>query len=259
MPSINLDTLVSTLKGQRVERPNKADNGTLSGHAAGEPFEKLVYKILKERHPENIFKQFEYLNDLYLKHPKNITMKQRSELFESPTAHYLLSRSAESTREWSPESLFEEKQNDTADILFTDSGKYTIIDVKTRNNGKKAQPPNIISSYKLANACALMLENEDYDTIDFKYVEVMWETDGNELVCVDSHYCSLFKAPPEDLYINWAAAMQIQFIVHELEQTYPGNKEKWSRDYLKHFVDVARAQRDKIEEKFVKPFLKYIQ
>ncbi|WP_262498017.1 HincII family type II restriction endonuclease [Prevotella amnii] len=28
------------LKGKRVPRPNRIENGTLSGHAAGEPFEK---------------------------------------------------------------------------------------------------------------------------------------------------------------------------------------------------------------------------
>ena len=44
---IDFDKLTHELIQQNVERPNKADAGTLSGHAAGEPFEKLVYHRLK--------------------------------------------------------------------------------------------------------------------------------------------------------------------------------------------------------------------
>lgn len=51
------------MKNQKVDRPNRASVGTLSGHAAGEPFEKSVYRKLKEMYPNRIFKQYEYLND----------------------------------------------------------------------------------------------------------------------------------------------------------------------------------------------------
>lgn len=51
MNSVNFQLLVSHMKDQHVERPNKSTAGTLSGHAAGEPFEKCVYHILKERCP----------------------------------------------------------------------------------------------------------------------------------------------------------------------------------------------------------------
>lgn len=63
----NYIELISSLKGNVVDRPNKKGAGALSGHAAGEPFEKLTYKILKEKFPSNIYKQYEFLNDLYLK------------------------------------------------------------------------------------------------------------------------------------------------------------------------------------------------
>jgi len=53
--------------------------------------------------------------------------------------------------------LFDEKQNDTADILVVKDDFYEIIDIKTRNISKSAQPPNIISAFKLAQVCAKML------------------------------------------------------------------------------------------------------
>ena len=65
MITINYKLLLSRIKGQTVTRPNASTSGTLSGHAAGEPFEKLVYNELKKMYPNNIFKQYEYLNDLY--------------------------------------------------------------------------------------------------------------------------------------------------------------------------------------------------
>lgn len=70
MSTINYELLLSKMKGQTVMRPNASTSGTLSGHAAGEPFGKLVYNELKKMYPHNIFKQYEYLNDLYRAHPK---------------------------------------------------------------------------------------------------------------------------------------------------------------------------------------------
>lgn len=77
MGKVDFARLVSEITGQTVERPNKAGAGTLSGHAAGEPFEKLVCSKLKEVYPGKIFKQYEYLNDIYQKNPKHITVEQR--------------------------------------------------------------------------------------------------------------------------------------------------------------------------------------
>ncbi|MGG6544367.1 UNVERIFIED_CONTAM: HincII family type II restriction endonuclease [Prevotella sp. 15_C9] len=50
MKKEDFEKLTKEMKNQRVERPNKASAGTLSGHAAGEPFEKCVYKILKAKY-----------------------------------------------------------------------------------------------------------------------------------------------------------------------------------------------------------------
>ena len=45
MERIDYKALLKEIKGSKVERPNKASAGTLSGHAAGEPFEKSVFSI----------------------------------------------------------------------------------------------------------------------------------------------------------------------------------------------------------------------
>ena len=145
MGRVDFNSLVFIMRRQTVDRPNKASSGTLSGHAAGEPFEKCVYNRLKDMYPNRIFKQYEYLNDIYLRNPKYITVEQRYALLDSPTVLFLLSRGDKATREWSPDNIFEEKQNDTADILYYENGFYDIIDVKTRNMNKAAMPPNIIS------------------------------------------------------------------------------------------------------------------
>lgn len=260
MNEINYEALIAEMRGKMVERPNKEGAGTLSGHAAGEPFEKLVYHKLKEKFPRKVFKQYEYLNDMFLRNPHNITQELRVALFNSPTAFYLLDRGNTATYKWSPTHLFAERQNDTADIVFYNQGLYDLIDVKTRNIGKSAQAPNIISAYKLAQACALMFDNDEFETISIDYVEIDWREEGELLRCVDAHYANLFKAVPsaDNLYINWAAAMQIQFHVCDLDQSWGGTRKEWAHEYLRTFVHSAEHRIQVMHEKFVEPFLKYI-
>lgn len=259
MNIIDYDSLIEELVGLVVERPNKADNGTLSGHAAGEPFEKLTYHLLKDKYAGKIFKQFEYLNDLYLKNPRNISVEARKALFESPVALFLLSRSDKATRDWNPENVFAEKQDDTADILWYDDGKFDLIDVKTRNMSKRAMAPNIISAYKLVQACALMIDNNDFSSVGIHYVEVEWLEEQDSLRCINAHWRNLFRCNPSSLYINWAAAMQIQFHVSELDQSFNGTVEQWARAYIREFVRSAEARCDKMYRTYVLPFKKYIE
>jgi type II restriction enzyme len=61
------------------------------------------------------------------------------------------------------------------------------------------------------------------------------------------------------LYINWAAAMQIQFHVSDLDQSFSGTMQKWAREYLKHFVTQAKKRANDMINKFVKPFEKYLK
>ena len=80
--------------GTSVSKPL---SGTLSGHAAGEPFDKHVYKEIKKQFPRHTFRQYEYLNDLYSKNPETIGHEARFALFNSPTVMFLLSRGKNAT------------------------------------------------------------------------------------------------------------------------------------------------------------------
>jgi type II restriction enzyme len=252
---VDYNALINRLIGTSVPKPL---SGTLSGHAAGEPFDKHVNRLLKNEYPNRVFRQYEYLNYLFTKNPDSVGVEARNALFKSPTLMFLLSRGKNATDKWSIENPFEEKQNDTADILVVDNDFYEIIDIKTRNISKKAQPPNIISAYKLAQTCAKMIDNKEFDTFDINYIEIDWELRGEELVCIDAHHKKLFKTKATELYINWAAAMQIQFRVSDLRQDFKGSREEWAREFLKHFVEQAKKRAEDMIEKFVKPFEKYL-
>ena len=253
--NVNYTELINNIIGTSVPKPI---SGTLSGHAAGEPFDKHVYIEIKKQLPVNTFRQYEYLNDLYSRNPEIIGVKARQELFNSPSVLFLLSRGKEATKKWTLENPFDEKQDDTADILVVKDGFYEVIDIKTRNLSKTAQAPNIISSFKLAQLCAIMLDNKEFDDLSINYFEVDWILEEDKLVCKNAHFVSLFKSVPENLYINWAAAMQIQFHVCNLDQEFNGTIEEWCKSYLKHFVTQVYRRSNYMIEKYAKPFEKYI-
>lgn len=255
MEIVNFQALKKQIIGIKLPQPN---SGNLSGHAVSEPFEEIVYKLIKKQLPKNTYKQYEYLNDLYSKNPKVIGYKERLDLFNSPTVMFLLSRGKSATENWNSNNLFEAKQNDTADVLIVKNGFYKIIDIKTRNISKKAQAPNIISAYKLAQTCAKILDNKSFNSFSISYFGLDWELENNNMICKDVHLIHLFKTNPQNLYINWAAAMQIQFHVSELDQSFDKNLEKWARTYLKHFTKQARLRAKYMLDKFVKPFEKYL-
>jgi type II restriction enzyme len=202
-----------------------------------------------------VYYQKEYADALFSKHPnQSIPANQiRKSLFNNPTIHYLLILKTDN------DNPFEEKQNDTADILVVNNDFYELIDVKTRNISKSAQPPNIIAAYKLAQLCAKMIDNKEFDNFTINYLEIDWELVTDKLICRDAHLGCLFKAAPADLYINWAAAMQIQFHVCDLDQSFKGTRRQWTKSYLKHFVNQAKKRANDMVKKFVEPFEKYIR
>lgn len=257
---IDYNAIIKSLPESKVPRPNKETAGTLSGHAAGEPFANYVCDTLKRTYQKCVYKQYEFLNSIYNAHHNCITYESRCSLISSPTVAYLLSRGREATNAWTPTSLFEEKQNDTADILFVDaeSNYYDLIDVKSHKE-KLSQPPNIISALKVANMCVKMISNNDFDVFDIHYIEVDWVEQGDVLCCKQARYANLFLEPPENLYINWAAALQIQFFVKNLKQNFSGSKQEWVKAYLKHFHVSASHRCEYMYKKFVHPYEKYIQ
>jgi hypothetical protein len=96
---------------------------------------------IKKQLPNNTFRQYEYLNDLYSKNAEIIGVEARQALFNSPSVLFLLSRGKEATKKWSLANPFDEKQDDTADILVVKDNFYEVIDIKTRNLSKTAQAP----------------------------------------------------------------------------------------------------------------------
>ncbi|MHB8192944.1 MAG: HincII family type II restriction endonuclease [Bellilinea sp.] len=253
--NIDLSSLATKVIGVSI---SKNSLGTLSGHAAGEPFDKYVHKYIAEIYPNKTYRQFEYLNQLYLAHPDALSAKQRYKLIPSKPLAYLLNRGIKATNNWTPTDQFEEKQNDTADILVVKDNVLNIIDVKTFNVNKKGQPPNIISSYKLAHLCKKMLENEEFDTINIIYILINWELIDEKLISTGICIKELFKATPENLYINWAAALQIQFHVDKLDQNYHSNIKEWCKRYLTYFVKQGEHRIITMRSKFIDPFINYL-
>lgn len=254
--NIDIKFLEKELVGTTVPKPL---SGTLSGHAAGEPFDKHAYRFIKERYAGKTFRQYEFLNKLYSDNPKAVSVADRWDLITIPAISFLLNRGKDATEEWSTSNLFVEKQNDTADILVIEKDFFNLIDVKTYNVARNGQPPNIISAYKVAKMCALMLDTGNFDSHDISYVGITWEIDGDNLKCTRASVKELFKTDPARLYINWAAAMQIQFHVEALDQSYGGTVEQWCKDYLRTFVAQANARAETMLRKFVKPFEKFLK
>ena len=249
--NINIDFLKKDLLGCTVPIPV---SGTLSGHSAGEPFDKHAFRVIKEHYPENTYRQFEFLNHLYQSNPTVTTLADRALLIGAPALAFLLSRGKDATLTWSASQLFDEKQNDTADILVLKEGFSNILDVKTFNKAKNGQPPNLISAYKLAKMCSLMIGSDRFDSHDITYIGITWEIDGKNLKCVAVDIKQLFKTSPRELYINWAAALQIQFHVANLTQSYKGDVKEWCNEYLENFTKQAESRLTKMQKKFIDPF-----
>lgn len=252
---IDYELLKNKIINSKIPKPL---SGTLSGHAAGEPFDKSVYISIKKQFPNETFRQYEYLNNLFSKNKQAEALEERNALFKYKTVLFLLSRGENATKQWNINNQFQEKQNDTADILISKNNKFELIDVKTRNLSKNAQPPNIISAYKLAKMCKIMLENEEFNIFDINYFQVDWELQDNYLTCINACKAELFLCNPEELYINWAAAMQIQFHVNELKQEFNGSQKEWATKYLRHFTAQAKRRSEIMVERFVIPFVGYI-
>lgn len=231
-----LESGLQGLNGHSVPKPA----GTLAGHAAGLPFEKLVHEKLLNIFPSRSFRHYEFLNSVLKSLDKN-DVEERFQAFGPDSLQGLLCRGKSTMAAWSPSNLFEEKQNDTAESIVCqdpsfDSSKsrLLLVDVKTYNSARHGQPPNIISAGKLSEALASALE-EGQVRFDIAYVGVSWVIEEETLKASDITVVSLFKMDPQ-LYINWAAAEQIQFHPHLATQNYVGSREEWAREFLKHFV-----------------------
>jgi len=256
MHFVDYEKLKKEMIGESV--PNST--GEKSGHTVATPFENLVYSKIKEQIPLKTFRQYEYLNNLYSQSPDITKVKERQALIKSLSVRFLLNRGVKPTKEWSIKKLFEEKQNDTADMIVVKDDFFEIIDIKTKREfAGGGRPPNIISAYKLAQVCTKMIDNNEFDTFTINYFEIDWTEQVNKLVCIDARVVNLFKANPESLYINWTAGKQIQVSLFSIEQNFIGTQKDWAIKYLKHFTTKFKENEINQRAKFLTPFEKYIK
>ena len=239
---------VKNMSGNRLPRPK----GSLSGHAAGLPFEGSVHDLLVEDSGLKAFRHFEFLN-WRLGSSDTKDAEQRINSLGPKSIQILLSRSKSRMKNWSKDSPFEEKQNDTAETVVLESDSYRpgqnlgLVDVKTHNVSQKGQPPNIISAEKLAKSLDASLQ-EGKVLFDLVYVGVDWTLDGNWMKVDSVRTISLFKMDKLP-YINWTAAQQIQFHVSNVDQEFQGTREEWAARFLGHtWRSLVESQQRKLEK-----------
>lgn len=246
-----LESIVSTLDGATVPRPS----GQLAGHAGGLPFENLVHRHLISRFPGQAFRHFEALNHCLLADFANggnyATTPSYS--FGPAPLNFLVARSRSALNAWKPTNLFEEKQNDTAEsIVFSDSDTrfysplVSLVDVKSQRVDRNPQPPNIISAQKVAKTAVLALEGGREPTFEIIYVGVRYKPDEENGVKVlratEWTVVDLMALEPSILYINWAAARQIQFHPFEVKENYTGTRLDWCRQFIEKYANSLDAR-----------------
>lgn len=222
--------------GREVPRPV----GTLAGHAGGLPFERLVHSQLEETLPGRCFRHYESLNNVLIQNSTAVTYEQRAALFGPRALQKLVMRGRQPTTTWTDSRPFQEKQDDTAETIVFPKPRVdffyrpiTLVDVKTQNLSRTSRAPNIISADKLAEAMKLSLldANVDYDLV---YVGIGWEPTATTLICKRVRVLNLFNIA-EELYINWAAAQQVQFHPFTIDQDFTGSRLEWASKYLHSF------------------------
>ncbi len=238
------------LISKRIARPE----GQLSGHNSGEQFTNRVLSFLKSKNEGKIFKQFEYMNMLMEK--ELIDEDKINDFVESSFGSFLVSKPT--LDRWTIDNPFYERQNDTADILYILKEKRTVLDVKTKNLTSGGQPPNIISSYKVAKMCKNLINKKDFN-FDINYIGIDWILENEHLIIKNVDVIDFFKITPSALYINWAAALQIQFHLSNIDQSFEGDKNEWAIEFLSVFVKSAENRIKVQQEKFINPFLDLIK
>jgi hypothetical protein len=260
MKTFNLQFLLESLPENTVPRPAAG----LAGHAVGELFDKLVETSIHAKFPDRTYRSFELLNEVFRADPSARTSEERLALLGPPALGTLLRRGGQVLRDWTPENPLEEKQNDTADIVVLPTEELDLslspvhlVDVKSAQTARPAQPPNIISARKIAAMCKSMLDTANFTSHDFTYVGIYWEPEGDLLRINRAALCELFLIPPESLYINWSAALQIQFHVQDVRQDYDKDVEGWCRDFLHYLLLSAERRQLKFSQDYVEPFKQY--
>lgn len=250
----NFAKLTQTLKGKMINKPS----GQLSGHSVGTPIENTVYDEFRLIHKENSYKQYEFLNAMFSSKISKNLAQDTQKVFENKPACFLLLRGESAMKKFSLDNPFTEKQNDTADIIYFNGDTVVFIDVKSKNLNKTAQPPNIISGYKLAKLCDIMLNEENFESVRIFYIVISWNTTENHIKFKDISTIDLFKCQPSDLYINFTAGTQIQVDFTKMTTNYALDTRAWCLDYIRHYVSMAKQRIEYFREEYIKPFEKWL-
>lgn len=145
------------------------------------------------------------------------------------------------------------KQSDTADIvLFSDSSLFDgsaafLIDVKSHDLGKSDQPPNIMSARKLAKVAEICLSKNIDPNFSLYYIDLGYRKKDAGVVVEDVCMVDMMKIPPLDyngkgkpLYINWSAAIQVQFKPSEVSQDFELSQKDWLAIFMKNYTSQKR-------------------
>ena len=253
-----------TLKMQDVEKAireyfvnrgyidlNLKPNQETSGHRIATPLEEEVYDALSKTYPGLAFKQHEAVND-YLSETVVQGRVPDGFVFGNEAVDSLVNPGKKALSNW-PEELVPGKQSDTADIvLFSDSALFDgssvfLIDVKSHDLGKSDQPPNIMSARKLAKVAEICLSKNIDPNFSLYYIDLGYRKKDAGVVVEDVRMVDMMKIPPLDyngkgkpLYINWSAAIQVQFRPSEVSQDFELSQKDWLAIFMKNYTSQKR-------------------
>lgn len=226
-------------------------NQETSGHRIATPLEEEVYDALSKTYPGLAFKQHEAVNE-YLSQAVTRDKVSDDFIFGNEAIDYLVNPGKKALSHW-PEKIVPGRQSDTADIvLFSDSALFDgslvfLIDVKSHDFGKNSQPPNIMSARKLAKVAEICLSKNIDPNFSLYYIDLGYRKKDAGVVVEDVRMVDMMKIPPLDyngkgkpLYINWSAAIQVQFRPSEVSQDFELSQKDWLAIFMKNYTSQKR-------------------
>lgn len=230
---------------------NLKSNRETSGHTVATPLEEEVYDALSKAYPGLTFKQHEAVNK-YLSQAAAQGRVSHGFVFGNEAVDYLVNPGKKALSRW-PEEIVPGRQSDTADIvLFSDPSLFDgssvfLIDVKSHDLGKNSQPPNIMSARKLAKLAEICLSKNIDPNFSMYYVDLGYRKKDAGVVVEDVRMVDMMKIPPLDynnkgkpMYINWAAALQVQFRPSEVSQDFELSQKEWLAVFMKNYTSQKR-------------------
>lgn len=226
-------------------------NQETSGHRIATPLEEEVYDALSKTYSGLAFKQHEAVNE-YLSQAATRDKVSDDFIFGNEAIDYLVNPGNKALSHW-PEKIVPGRQSDTADIvLFSDSALFDgssvfLIDVKSHDFGKNSQPPNIMSARKLAKVAEICLSKNIDPNFSLYYIDLGYRKEDAGVVVEDVRMVDMMKIPPLDyngkgkpLYINWSAAIQVQFRPSEVSQDFELSQKDWLAIFMKNYTSQKR-------------------